>query len=122
MKVNSYSDRTSFSGYKYEIPVVKSWYDFYVNPMSKRNKKTIAKLIEKQKDNPHDIIMNYRGDGEIIENYMTVDGIKLVKEKFESFVSLFKRAANLADKQRNKEVIPRQSTLPLYDYNIEVNV
>ena len=121
MKMNSY-DRTAFGGYKYEIPVVKSWYDFYVRPMSKYNKKTIAKLIEKQKDNPHDIIMDYRGDGEHIENFMTVDGIKIVKGKFESFVSLFKRAAKIADKQRNAEVVPRQSTLPLYDYNLEINI
>ena len=119
MNINNVNSQ-SFSGYKYHATttVVKSWYNYYLGALPKSKRNYVAKLIEKQKSNPHDIILNYKGDDKSVQNFATIDGTEIVKKEYESMKSFFSRLAKFADKRKNKEIITEDTKLLPFELDV----
>lgn len=103
------SNNINFKGikyYNYNKDVVNAYFNYRLKCDRTKNNR-IEKLIEEQKNNPHDIILTYHvnpnNSTQIIEK-ATVDGVDFVRKKFESVYSMMKRAAKYANKQQKKEM------------------
>lgn len=80
----------------------------------------MKKLIESQKDNPYHVVLSYQGDDKTVKEFATVNGKEFVRGRFESMISMIKRAAKYADalKKNGKEDPLELSGLK--DFTIEV--
>lgn len=100
----------SFTGFKYcplgAGDVVNTYFNYRIVQNGKGAKNKIAKLLKAQENNPHHIILDYRGieDSHEIMEKAIVDGKEFIRKPFESIFSLFKRAAKYADKIKKEPV------------------
>ena len=107
----------SFTGvkyYNYNKSIIGSWFNYRLKQDGSSISK-VEKILTKQKDNPHHIILDYGsvGDSNDIYEKATVNGRDFVRRKFESFRHMLKRAANYADSLRKTpaEKLPNEDRL-----------
>ena len=116
----------SFKGvkyYNYNNDVVNTWFNYRMK-QDRSSISQIERIVQKQKDNPHHIILDYyaNGDSNNVVEKATVDGKDFVRFKFESVRHMLKRAANYADSLRKTPAQPLENENRLNDFVVEKTV
>lgn len=103
MEIRNNTSSQNFSGIKYRYhDVVNTWYNYKIKQGGRFAPSKMEKLIEAQKDNPYHVVLNYQGDGKTVKEFATVNGKEFVRGRFESMISMIKRAVNYADALKKK--------------------
>ena len=120
--MNNSINSPSFTGvkyYNYNGGVVNSWFNYRMRCDSSSINK-VRNIIEKQKNNPHHIILDYHSteSNKVIEK-ATVNGKEFVKRQYESFRHMLKRAADYADSLRKTPAKSLENENRLSDFVLD---
>lgn len=98
MYINN-NNSTNFQGIKYQYhDVVNTWFNHRLKQNGNRALTKMTKIIEKQRNNPYHVILDYCGNDKTVKEFTRVNGKEFVKRPFESIISLIERSAKYADK------------------------